>query len=37
MTPETLSRTLAALEGKGRLRRGAGGPKVRDRNALMGS
>jgi CRP/FNR family transcriptional activator FtrB len=34
MTPETLSRTLAALEAKGKLRRGARGPMVRDRTAL---
>ncbi|PWS35868.1 hypothetical protein DFH01_20075 [Falsiroseomonas bella] len=37
MTPETLSRTLAALETKGRLRRGARGPTVRDRSALVHS
>lgn len=35
MTPETLSRTLTALEEKGALRRGgAEGPTVRDRTAL---
>jgi CRP/FNR family transcriptional activator FtrB len=37
MTPETLSRTLATLESKGRLPRGARGPTVRDRNALTES
>lgn len=36
MTPETLSRTLAALEGSGRLRRTPGGPTVPDRSALLG-
>lgn len=35
MTPETLSRTLAALEGSGRLRRTPDGPTVPDRGALM--
>ena len=34
MTPETLSRTIAALEAKGKLRRGAAGPTVPDRTAL---
>lgn len=34
MTPETLSRTLGALEGQGRLRRGPDGAEVRDRAAL---
>ncbi len=34
MTAETLSRTLGRLEEKGRLRRDAGGPIVRDRTAL---
>lgn len=34
MTPETLSRALAALEHKGRLRRGAGCATVADRTAL---
>ncbi len=35
MTPETLSRTLATLEDKGRLRRGGSeGPRVADRTAL---
>lgn len=37
MTPETLSRALAALEGKGRLRRSTAGPTVPDRNALVRS
>jgi len=34
MTPETLSRTIAVLENKGKLRRGAKGPNVADRSAL---
>jgi CRP/FNR family transcriptional activator FtrB len=34
MTPETLSRTMAALEAKGKLRRGERGAMVRDRTAL---
>ncbi|MEO3474846.1 cyclic nucleotide-binding domain-containing protein [Roseomonas sp. CAU 1739] len=35
MTPETLSRTIAGLEDKGKLRRGAKGPNVSDRGALV--
>jgi CRP/FNR family transcriptional activator FtrB len=35
MTPETLSRTLGSLEAKGRLHRGAKGPSVADRQALL--
>lgn len=34
MTPETLSRALAGLEQKGKLRRGADGATVADRTAL---
>jgi CRP-like cAMP-binding protein len=34
MTPETLSRTLAGLEQKGKLQRGADGATVADRTAL---
>lgn len=34
MTPETLSRALAGLEQKGKLRRGADGAEVMDREAL---
>jgi CRP/FNR family transcriptional activator FtrB len=34
MTPETLSRTLHALENKGKLRRTVRGPVVADRSAL---
>jgi CRP/FNR family transcriptional activator FtrB len=34
MTPETLSRTLAGLEQKGKLQRGADGAQVADRTAL---
>ena len=34
MTPETLSRTIAVLESKGKLRRGAKGPDVVDRSTL---
>ncbi len=36
MTPETLSRALAALEGRGTLRRTPDGPAVADRSALLG-
>jgi CRP/FNR family transcriptional activator FtrB len=36
MTPETLSRALAGLEQKGKLRRGADGAEVMDRAALTG-
>lgn len=34
MTPETLSRAMASLEAKGKLRRGATGPTVADRTSL---
>jgi CRP/FNR family transcriptional activator FtrB len=36
MTPETLSRALAGLEQKGKLRRAPGGATVADRTALIG-
>lgn len=36
MTPETLSRTLAALEQKGKLQRDTDGATVADRGALIG-
>jgi CRP/FNR family transcriptional activator FtrB len=35
MTPETLSRAMAALEKRGKLRRGADGAIVADRSALI--